>query len=64
MQQLIAQGVEAVEHDAHHLLGILTAQCAQGRRFASLKCLLPLLFSDLAIVVIPEGLEDVLVVDE
>ncbi|MFC1776137.1 hypothetical protein ACFL3I_02195 [Pseudomonadota bacterium] len=43
---------------------IHTTHRAQGRCLAVLECLLPLFFRCPAVLVIPEWLEDVLVVDE
>src|SRR5690554_1471604 len=63
MQQLISQCVQAIKHHSHDLAGFHFAQRATGRCSTLLKCLLPFFFCDLTIVIVPEWLKDIFVVD-
>ena len=64
VDDLVAQRVEAVEHDAEHLERVLLAQRVVGRGPAPLEARLPVLRARPAIVEIPERLVHVAVVDQ
>ena len=57
MDQLVAQGIEAVKHHPQQLWGVAAGKC-QGRHFLALcQPLFPLGFAYLAAVIIPEALQ-------
>jgi hypothetical protein len=64
MNQLVAQGVNAVKHHPQHLRRIAVGQRHLGTALAAKQALFPLHFSDLTVLEVPETLEYVGVIQQ
>ena len=64
VDNLVAQGVEAVEQHGEHAIGILCRQRGVRFLFGAGKSVLPRRLADFAVVKIPKGLEGVAVVQQ
>ena len=64
MHHLIPEGIEAPEQNTENQCGIAIAECTMGCSLVPAKSLHPYCFFNPAVVIIPEWLENILVVDQ
>lgn len=64
MDQLVAQGVEAVEHDREEQGGVAARQRHAGRALRAVEALLPFGLGEPAVPVLPEQVEDIGIVEQ